>query len=278
MKSIIHLSDLHVGYKDFNKRLLSVVDHFISQLGDHAQDYILVITGDLVDNAHHLESFHIVKSRLNDLKQAGFKHILIIPGNHDFGTGDHGDKKFVKIFSEIFYPDRQDFPRKDIIDGLALIGLNSMAEELNWYDSLFAQGEIGKQQLQVLEKMLKEPDVRTCRKRVVYLHHHPFDYRPLHQLKDARKLKRVLKNAMKEGITIDALLFGHNHEGNACNGKWGIPRCYDAGSITFKPRPSYVNWLPWFQVKSSVRVIDIESPDTAKDYSLKFPNTQDENK
>jgi alkanesulfonate monooxygenase SsuD/methylene tetrahydromethanopterin reductase-like flavin-dependent oxidoreductase (luciferase family) len=91
---------------------------------------------------------------------------------------------------------------------------------------------------------------------VIYLHHHPFDFRPLHQLKDSSKLKKVLSGSIKRGVSIDAILYGHNHEGKAHNGRWGIPLCYDAGAATLKPRPKYVDWLPWFITRSSIRMID----------------------
>lgn len=268
MKRIIHMSDLHVGYEDFGERFCTIVDNLIFEKGDKASDYILVITGDLVDNAHHTDSYREVRSGLDTLKEAGFKHILLIPGNHDYGTGDHGNKKFVKLFQQTFYGDETGYPRKDIIDGIAFIGLDSMAEELNWYDELFAEGELGDHQLQHLNTMLKGDEVSSCKKRVIYLHHHPFKWRPLHQLKDANKLKDILVGAIDGGISIDAVLFGHNHEGNAHNGHWGIPRCYDAGTATLKPRPQYLNWCHWFQIKSSTRVINIETEDVHLDYQL----------
>lgn len=40
----------------------------------------------------------------------------------------------------------------DIIENIAFMGLDSMAEELNWTDRLFAQGELGNKQLKRLEK------------------------------------------------------------------------------------------------------------------------------
>ncbi len=48
--------------------------------------------------------------------------------------------------------------------------------------------------------------------------------------------------AMEKGISIDALLFGHNHQGEERNGTWGIKRWYDAGSATCKPRPKYIKF------------------------------------
>jgi len=268
MKRIIHLSDLHVGYDKCSDRYRTIIDKLITDKDDQSSDYIIVITGDLIDNAHHPESNDDLKAGLDKLKQAGFNHILVVPGNHDYGTGDLGDKKFVKPFQQTYYSDDKGFPRKDIIDGIAFLGLDSIAGELNWYDAIFAEGELGSGQLARLDASLKEKDVASADKRVIYLHHHPFDFRPLHQLKDSDKLKKVLLAAMGQGISIDAILYGHNHEGKAHNGQWGIVRCYDGGTATLKPRPDYVDWSPWFQTKSSIRDIDIGKEDAHCDYEL----------
>jgi hypothetical protein len=96
------------------------------------------------------------------------------------------------------------------------------------------------------------------------MHHHPFGWRPLHHLKDSRALKKVLVSAMENGLSIDALLFGHNHQGNAHNGRWGIPRCYDAGTATLKSRPPLVAWATWYKVQASTRIIDL-AKDPASD-------------
>ena len=207
----------------------------------------------MVENAHIQDDSLKVKAVLDDLKKAGFAEILVIPGNHDYGTGDYGDKKFVKIFKKIFYGDTKDYPRLDVIDQIAFMGLDSMAAELHWYDSLWAEGELGEEQLTRLENLLRNDEVRACEKRVIYLHHHPFDARPLHELKDSQKLKIILTRAIAEGTTIDALLYGHNHAGEQQNGNWGIPHCYDAGSATLKSRPFYVSWMPLFRTRSSIR-------------------------
>ncbi|MCD4781756.1 MAG: metallophosphoesterase [Candidatus Omnitrophica bacterium] len=267
MKKIIHMSDWHIGYRAFDKRMDVVIDNLIIEKGDRAGQYVIVITGDLVNNARQENCFQTVKRGLDQLDEAGFKHILVVPGNHDYGTGNKGSKKFVEIFQQTFFGREIDFPKKDIIDDVAFLGLDSMSAELNWYDDIFAEGEIGKHQLQVLEQLLHAKDVNKCRKRIIYLHHHPFKWRPFHQLKDSRKLKKILTQAMAGGISIDALLFGHNHQGHAHHGQWGIERCYDAGTATLKPRPSFVKWSPWFTISSSTRVMDL-SQDPRQDYIL----------
>ena len=258
MKKIVHLSDLHVGYRGFKKRFSMVVDNLVFEKSDKASQYVIVVTGDLVDNANNKDSYSEVKKGLDKLKRSGFKHILVVPGNHDYGTGNKGNRKFVKLFKEAFFGEEFDYPKIDVIDGIAFIGLDSIAEELHWYDELFAEGELGKEQLQRLGLILQKPKIHSCRRRVIYLHHHPFGWRPFHQLKDSHVLKEVLIQAIQNGISIDAILFGHNHEGKAHNGQWGIPRCYDAGTATLKPKPKLVSWIPWFKIRSSTRVIDLE--------------------
>lgn len=229
MKKIIHFSDMHVGYGDLGRRFLCIAENVIFDK-QPAGDYVIVITGDLIDNALNATNFEEMRLSIEKLKHAGFE-VLVVPGNHDYGTGACGFKRYVDHFKKVYFGDnRMAYPKLDIIDKVAFIGLDSMAEELDWHDRLFAQGELGKPQLERLDKMLAAHDVTKCAKRVVYLHHHPFDPKFLHQLKDWAALGTILQ----ERGNVDALLYGHNHEGKIRHGKWGIPRCYDAGSTTRK--------------------------------------------
>lgn len=267
MKKIVHLSDLHIGYKDFKERFFSVINDLRSEIEGKPSQYVVIITGDLVHNANKKGTYNDALEGLKYLERSGFKHVLVVPGNHDYGTGNKGNKKFVKLFKAAFYGSEIEYPKIDIIDDMAFIGLDSMAEELHWYDDTFAQGQLGKKQLQNLEETLHSTEICACQKRIIYLHHHPFKWRPLHELKDARRLRKVLVTAMSNGISIDALLFGHNHEGKSHNGKWGIARCYDAGTATLKPRPKYVSWSSWFKVQASTRIIDLNN-EPGKDHKL----------
>lgn len=255
---IIHMSDLHVGHDDLGERFEAIIMNLIFEKGDKAEEYVVLITGDLVDDANNPELNKKVKFCLKLLEDGGFKNILVIPGNHDYGTGSHADKKFVKIFKETYYGKEITYPKKDIINDVAFIGLDSTAEELHWYDELWAQGELGERQLSELNKILREEDIKSCKSRVIYMHHHPFDPWPLHQLKDSDNLKKVLLGVMEDGISIDAMLYGHNHSGKVHNGKWGIPRCYDAGTATLKSRPKMLEKFPWFKEQSAIRVIDLD--------------------
>jgi len=268
MKYIIHMSDLHLGCGNLEQRFEVICNNLIAQKGKQASDCVIVITGDLVDDANDSSNYPKAIKWLEYLKDAGFRHILVVPGNHDYGTGRYGKKKFVKLFRQNFYQDDLGYPRKDIIDDIAFIGLDSTANELHFFDKLFSEGELGSDQLQRLNNILNSDDVKNCRKRVIYLHHHPFDWRPLHQLKDSHRLKKLLTNAINNGISIDAFLYGHNHKGNSHNGQWGIARCYDGGTATLKQRFQCLEWLPLLRVRSSIRLINIEDEDTSSDHVL----------
>jgi len=271
VKKILHVSDFHVGYRNIDQRFWAMINKLCSGSVCTPSETILLITGDLVDNAKTLQGYQVVINGINMLKEHGFRYILLVPGNHDYGTGSRGDKKYAVLFQEAFFGEKRRYPLVDIIDDIAFIGLDSMAAELHWYDHLWAEGEIGSKQLARLTDVLKSDRVISCGKRVIYLHHHPFDWRPLHQLKDSQKLFKVLDSVMKQGIFIDAILYGHNHEGHSRNGFWGIPRCYDAGSATLKPRSRIKRRIPGFgEVNNASRLIDLNgkpSSDIIVDFS-----------
>jgi 3',5'-cyclic AMP phosphodiesterase CpdA len=217
-----------------------------------AQDYIIVITGDIVDNATHPEQMDEALDALEQFEINGYK-VLIIPGNHDYGNGSWGNIKFVNLFKKKYYKTTGvSYPKLDIIDEIAFIGLDSTAEELHWYDRFLSQGEIGKGQLKSLKKILDGPEINGLKK-VVYLHHHPFDFKFGMQLRDKSDLEKIIVNR------VDAILFGHFHHsstaGKIFHGMWGIRRCYNAGSATHK------NGNQGFH-----RVIDLSNNDPRMDY------------
>ena len=179
MKKIIHLSDTHVGYGDLSAKLGDVVAGLISQRTP-CEDYVLVVTGDLVDDANREGIYEEASVHFDRLKEAGFD-VLVVPGNHDYGTGSLGSSDYIEKFKKHFYGTADvEYPRLDIIDNIAFVGLDSMAEELHWYDRLFAEGELGEGQLGRLGGILEGELVRKSEYTVVYLHHHPFHPMPLH--------------------------------------------------------------------------------------------------
>ncbi|WP_440616288.1 metallophosphoesterase family protein [Cysteiniphilum sp. 6C5] len=253
MKRIIHLTDTHLGYENLSSVMRDLVTRIIFTK-EKASDYIIVITGDIVEDATKDGAYDEALAQINRLKRAGF-HVLVIPGNHDYGTGSIGYSGYVAAFKQAFYGSIDvQYPIKTMIDNIAFLGLDSMAEEIHWYDRLFAEGQLGEAQLQRLDGYLShDVDIKNAEYRVIYLHHHPFSPRPFHHLKDSDDLGKILKVHK-----IDMLLFGHNHDGLVWSGKWGIPRVYDGGTSTGKqgkPSPH--------------RVIDL-SKHPAFDYDAKF--------
>lgn len=236
MNKIIHLSDLHLGSRKMSGHFRLLVDNLIAAV-QPANDYIIVVTGDLIDNGYDDYRHKECRELFDRLAAANFK-VLPVPGNHDYGKfGVGGDIDRVRDFKRIYFGDENiSYPKVDFSnDGaIAFIGLDSMAATFrpDGYTAN-ASGRIGEQQLAGLETILNDSRVSACKKRVVYLHHHPLKgMHDGHKLKDAEALCRLLLNRRP---VVDALLFGHNHEGKEWNG-WlkEISRCYDAGSSTFK--------------------------------------------
>ena len=256
---IIHLSDLHIGYKHKNEifpmtgRVDKIIDYLIALKVPH-REYTIVITGDMVDNAFNDENYETARELIGKLKEK-FR-VFMVPGNHDYGTGVMTNKKFIKKFKKYFLEDDVEYPKVDLIDDIVFIGLDSMAEEVNWYDTLGANGELGKEQLNRLDKII---DRYKNSKKVVYLHHHPFHPTFLHELKDSESLGKVVANR------IDALLFGHNHAGDNLNGGkgWNIKRCYDGGSSTRKEKS-----------RSATRIIDLND-EPRSDYMMEIITDSD---
>lgn len=227
MKKVIHFSDVHIGYEDMHQRFHDVIRN-MSMIKQPAGNYVIVITGDIVDSATN-DNYRTAKECLDILTGHGYL-VLVAPGNHDYGTGNLADKKWVNRFKRWFFgTDQIDYPKLDVIDGIAFICLDSMQEELGTWDRRGASGELGKEQLNSLDAMLGSSEVQGCEKTVVYMHHHPLDPIPQHELKDAKKLYDVLIK-----YQVDALLFGHLHHGKKWNGWCNIPRTYDAGTTTMK--------------------------------------------
>jgi 3',5'-cyclic AMP phosphodiesterase CpdA len=232
MHKIIHLSDLHLGYKgnEMVERFTTIIGGIIA-LKQPAEDYAVVITGDLTENACE-ENFENALMCIEKLKVSGYT-VLVTPGNHDCGTGGIGSRRKLKLFGEMFYGDPElKFPKVDILGDTAFIALNSMEGELHWFhkeffDAIGADGEIGKDQLERLGGTLLAQDVKKCKYRVVYMHHHPVKKGGrFHILKDKERLGEVIK----ECGNVDALLCGHEHQSDVFHGFNGVRRVSTRGA------------------------------------------------
>ncbi|MDD5695255.1 MAG: metallophosphoesterase, partial [Bacteroidales bacterium] len=170
MKKIIHLSDLHIGYPGCYKNAKKLFASIIQEIKDPG-NHIIIITGDLVNNAFNIRAVRRAQKFIAGLERAGFV-VLVVPGNHDYGTSGIGFHFFVKCFKKNYYKNKNiSYPKVDVVSSVAFFGLDSTAEELSLADFLFAEGELGKEQLARLDKMLASPIYKDLRK-VVYLHHH----------------------------------------------------------------------------------------------------------
>jgi len=223
-QQIIHLSDLHIGYKDCGSKSAAIVRNIIKS--EEPEKTIIIITGDLVETAFNKNHINTALNLINTLRKAGFL-VFICPGNHDYGSGFVNSKEIAKMFNKTFLLTETQFPIVNPVGNSLFIGLDSNAEELHWYDRFFADGEIGDAQFEKLKEILANKEYKDMTK-IVYLHHHPVSRIPFHKLKDHNKLKEIVKNK------IDILLFGHNHIGNSYNEKWGIKIMLDGGSSTGK--------------------------------------------
>jgi 3',5'-cyclic AMP phosphodiesterase CpdA len=232
MKKIIHFSDIHIGHKDMYQRFRDVIRSLV-MIKQPAKNYVIVITGDIVEEASK-ENYRTAKKCLDILTDQGYQ-VLIVPGNHDYGSGNLANKKWVKQFKNQFFNNySSNYPKVDIIESCAFIGLDSMEAELGTWDRIGASGELGEDQLINLDKKLASKKVQKCDKIVVYMHHHPLDQLPLHELKDAKELSKLLIKYNTGEYKIDAVLFGHLHHARKWNGWCKIPRVYDAGTTTMK--------------------------------------------
>ena len=283
---IIHFSDIHIGYKDkeYSNRY-SVTDDRFSLIIDNLQaklqelnkleqhEYVIIITGDLVNQAGDIDddggyqNYKIIKDKLTKLNNNGFKNILIIPGNHDYYKPYlYADQTLVQVFQDNFWGFTQEptltenYPRLNIINNVAFIGLDSMSAESGPLKSWGAEGDLGQPQRDRLVDLLNNNiAVKNCTHRVIYLHHNPFELKYWHILQDAQEFKDILKsyNDTHADKKIDLLLFGHTHNAQKYHGNCEITRCYEAGTTTRKI------CMPGIH-----RLIDIENPNKDIDLDL----------
>ena len=162
-----HLSDLHFGDRESNKRklrLTKILETHLSQLNDKSIA-IPIITGDLMDSPTdsnkntYFEFCELMKSK-------GFENPIQLLGNHDVDTG--GILKILSnqkaVISSLSGPNSVE-TLKDI--DLAFIKFNS-----NTGGNL-AQGEIGSDQLMTLGNEIDSIPDKENLNFIALLHHHP---------------------------------------------------------------------------------------------------------
>ena len=207
--NIIHLSDLHIGKSDNIDKSNQVVDWIIANKEQH-QSELVIISGDLVDDGQRWQ-FVLAQAMIQRLKDKGYK-VLAAPGNHDYGPdGFRESAASQQDFRELI-SDINEYPAVFHIHGQAIILLDSMAAEIQNVDLWGAQGYLGEEQLQKLDRILDElADNPAVENIILTLHHHPFDYLFYHGLRDDADLKGVISRRRDEPPRVNVLLFGHKH-------------------------------------------------------------------
>ena len=282
---IIHFSDIHIGCKDreysdkyslTDNRFSVIIENLRIKLQElnksDETDYIIVITGDLVDKAGDVdndgnyENYKAVKDKLTKLKNKGFSNILIVPGNHDYYKPYlYAEKALIQVFKDNFRGFTKEpaltenYPQLNIINNTAFIGLDTMSSEDRTINNWGAEGELGQPQRDRLIELLNNNDtVKNTTHRVIYLHHNPFEDNYWHRLKDAKEFRNLLKNynGTHPDRKIDLLLFGHTHNAQKYDGNCGIPRCYEAGTTTRKECKPGIHRL--IDIDNSKKDIDLD--------------------
>ena len=212
---IIHLSDLHIGQSDNFEKSNQIADWILENQETH-QSELVIISGDLVDDGQSWQ-FEQAREIIDRLRQGGFT-VLAAPGNHDYGPNGFRESStsqqdFCELISGV-----KEYPAVFIVEGQAIVILDSMAEEIRNMEIWGAQGHLGKEQLQKLDQILDElaenPAVENI---VLTLHHHPFDYLFYHGLRDHADLFGVIARRQGEPPRVNVLMFGHKHIENRFN-------------------------------------------------------------
>ncbi|MCF7822440.1 MAG: metallophosphoesterase [Mariprofundaceae bacterium] len=253
---IIHLSDLHL---DNNRCSLTDLrfGRLVRELSSdrYSSDDILLITGDLIENAEHEGAMIHALNQLGRLSEK-FEHILLCPGNHDYGnfwggTPEHMSRFFhlfggflkssTSIPEDVYHrsdrPCDSPFPVVNEIGELLLIGLDTMEGEFeeeikgskgDW--DWGAEGRLGQRQTSALERLLGRGELKD-KKVVVYLHHHPYRNRLImNRFRDAKIFNEILGQYGNTNL----LLFGHNHkfaDMSAEAKKYGAGMALEGGSV-----------------------------------------------
>lgn len=232
---IAHFSDLHLYcaegvpfHRFLNKRLTGWVNLRLHRGGIHKPAYVsaiareikrigidhVVITGDLTNLALEPE-YELARKVLESELALDPARVTIIPGNHDIYTrGALLSRRFETYFGNYLHSDLPElaganggpFPVVKLRESAAIVALSSAVPRL----PLASAGELGREQMLALARVLEHPDVAG--RTVVLAMHHPavnswsLAKRYIEGLRDAPALLDLLK-PIERGL----LLHGHLH-------------------------------------------------------------------
>ena len=281
---IAHLSDIHFT-TFFRNSVLYKFEKILRYCNSINIDH-LIITGDLVENPDPYD-FELLRKAL---KQTGFlssDRLSLVIGNHDiFGgvltiqdflnfsgrceTVDYKRKvrEFSLYFSEsfencVYVSPKNIFPYAKIIDGVLIIGLNSVAEYSKTKNLFASNGEINNWQLNELTEILNKH--KNCKTKLVLIHHHFHETKSIPESKLGSVWQIIEKQTMKlrtkrklieifNNYNVDLVMHGHYHNTSEYYRK-GI-RFLNAGG-SFKNEFKNINQINLIDTNSSPIKIEI---------------------
>ncbi len=224
-------------FADSPKTIRTIVEDF----GRHRADH-LIVSGDLTGYALE-EEFEEAQQALGPITKDK-RRCTIVPGNHDTYTpGALADHRFERRFGHLLESDLPAFTREGpypfvrlLDDQVAVIGLLSARVPLV---PGFSFGVIGKRQLEGLELLIQQPELKD-RAVLVVVHHAPLTKdgkadKPLHGLVDAKRLFELVRGERF------AVLHGHIHRRYHHPASPTRPHVFGAGSSTQRGNEGY--WL-----------------------------------
>jgi 3',5'-cyclic AMP phosphodiesterase CpdA len=204
---VIHLSDLHIGRSNNTENVSRIVEWILEHADQH-QARIVVVTGDLTDDGAEWQ-LQRAAELLEPLEAAGYR-VLAVPGNHDYGPfGITESQESVENFQK-YLGGGVEYPHLEVVDSTAFVLLDSMQGEVRSIEFIGAEGQLGKEQRRKLDQLLDtladDPDTDQV---VILMHHHPFDLKKFHEMRDAKRFLKIVRRSETPRVT--ALLFGHKH-------------------------------------------------------------------
>ena len=251
-KTLIHLSDLHIGLRQkegtHTKRIFVKIAESFARLP-------VIITGDLTDSATK-NQFKKMRSLLNELSPSN--PILTVPGNHDYAwkgnvLREEGWENWVKYLGSPLGWGKDEIPWMGVdhepegIDGLGVwkdgacvyFGIDSGDPDDK---QISARGYISTKLANALSESLKKYANKT---RIAFLHHHPFTEGFFTKLRGSKRLLDALKD------NCELMIFGHEHEYGIWWEKRGVPLTVSSHKST----DTFGDCL-------TTTIIDVEDPDT----------------
>ncbi len=226
---IIHISDIHVLhlekiniFKFLNKRLIGSFNLFFNRKKEFKTNYVeklvtdvlsenpdhIVLTGDLTNLGLESE-FKKAKEIISKLGDSS--KLSIIPGNHDSYAKETVKKKFfVNYFGDWLKSSievKNIFPFVKILeDNIAIIGISTSVKT----GPLFSAGKVSKEQLNQLDIILNNENVKNCFK-IVLIHHNLHKRNIFKQFMSTVRNRKVLIDILTKH-KVDMVLHGHRHK------------------------------------------------------------------